>query len=149
MNEERRQILDMLAQGKLNVEEAERLLRAVDGGGPGAVAPAAAAETHAAKLRPRFLRVLVTHGEVEHVNVRVPIGVLRAGVKLGAVLPDSVRAEFESQAHGRMNRGDIPFDLSKLSGDNIDDFIAALSDEGIEVMAGDGADHVHIRVFCE
>jgi len=29
------------------------------------------------------------------------------------------------------------------------EIIAALSDEGIEVTAGDGAEHVHIRVYCE
>ena len=40
MKDERRQILQMLADGKINADEAERLLTALEGdGGSGAAAP--------------------------------------------------------------------------------------------------------------
>ena len=50
MNEERRKILDMLAQGKITVEEAEKLLAAVGETGTGSGAAAARGRRRAALL---------------------------------------------------------------------------------------------------
>ena len=76
MTENRRQILEMLAAGKITADEAERLMSAVE-------APSAAntgtngATATAVKPRPKYLRV-VMHDESKgnsptEVNVRIPM----------------------------------------------------------------------------
>ena len=73
MNENRRRVLEMTAQGKLSAEEAERLLSALDEGrapDSGGVAPVPPGDA-------KYLRIVVEPGpevgpEGEHVNIRVP-----------------------------------------------------------------------------
>jgi len=99
MNEDRRRILDMLAQGKVSVEEAEQLLEAVTASAPPAGAEAAAEggadAKPGAKKDPRYCHVTVLApgkdgGMAEKVNVRVPFSLVRSGIKLGAMLPKLV-----------------------------------------------------------
>jgi len=140
MSEERHRILEMLSQGKINVDEAERLLKAVEPG-------AAEDRTHAVAVarKPKYLRVMVEEAEKgEIVNVRVPIQVLRAGVKLGALIPHNafVKVDGVVEAHGG-----IPFDLNNLSPENIEELIDALSDGGVDVNIEQGK--VRVRIFCE
>ena len=79
MNEHRRQILQMLAEGKINADEAERLITATE-------EPASKTSEQRSVVRPKFLRVLVDAEEGSRgydgptkVNVRVPMQLLRAG----------------------------------------------------------------------
>ena len=88
MSEERKRVLQMLAESKITAEEADRLLGAMDGG----AAPASTTTLPAPK-KARYLRVLVdaedpAQGPVK-VNVRVPMQLLRAGVRLTALIPRS------------------------------------------------------------
>ena len=82
MNENRRKILDMLAAGQITADEAERLMTALE------KEPAASGATNDAavpKPKPKYIHVLVEdngHGKNPKVNVRVPMQLLRAGVKL-------------------------------------------------------------------
>src|SRR5262245_52925712 len=96
MNENRKQILDMLAAGRITADEAERLLAALEPEpGIGARAQAAgSAKSTGPKTRPKYLRVLVEVDEsmtgnkgLSTVNVRVPMQLLRAGVRLAALIP--------------------------------------------------------------
>ena len=86
MNDNRRQILDMLAEGKVTAEEAERLIAALERGGVPAARPPG---------NFKYLRVLVDANDPldgpTKVNVRVPMQLLRAGVKLTGVIPDRAR----------------------------------------------------------
>ncbi len=96
MNENRRQILEMLAAGKITADEAERLLAALepDSSGTtgeflGSVAGGNGTKSAAPKSRAKYLRVLVEADEgmtgmkgQTTVNVRVPMQLLRAGVRL-------------------------------------------------------------------
>jgi hypothetical protein len=64
MNENRRQILEMLAAGKITADEAERLIAALESGsgaaaGAGSAAGGAGANSTAVKTRAKYLRVLV------------------------------------------------------------------------------------------
>jgi len=142
MNEQRKQILEMLAEGKLTVDEAERLLAALD------TEPAAVAETNPEQLprpkRPKYLRVVVDakeNGEQAHVNVRVPIQLLRAGVKLAGLIP----AKALDQANDELQRSGMPIDLTKLKPEDIDELIDHLGDLTVDVT--DHESKVH--VFCE
>src|SRR5579864_2227307 len=95
MSENRRQILQMLADGKVTADEAERLIAALEKESASAQAEPARSEV----LRPRakYLRVVVEAQDQHHgggqtkVNIRVPMQLLRAGVKLGALLPREAR----------------------------------------------------------
>ena len=62
MNENRMQVLQMLAAGQITAEEAERLIAALENGGSAGV-PDAGAET-TPKARPKYLRVLVEAEEL-------------------------------------------------------------------------------------
>lgn len=84
MSEERRMILQMLKDGTVSVEEAERLLEAI----PTEDAPppkerSLAPTAQPVPLAPRRLVVLVTEGNTTKVNVKIPFSLVRAGLKLG------------------------------------------------------------------
>jgi hypothetical protein len=136
MNDNRRQILDMLAQGKITAEEAERLLAALERSDAPASRPAG---------NFKYLRVLVDAQDPldgpTKVNVRVPMQLLRAGVKLTGVIPDRAR----EQVNEAMRKEGIPFDINKLTPDNLEDMIEQLRDLTVDV---DNAS-AKVRVFCE
>ena len=84
MNEQRKDILDLLAAGEVTAAEAEQLIAAIERDQP----PAAPGLDPAASRK--YLRVLVDaveNGEPGRVNVRVPLQLLRAGVRLAALNP--------------------------------------------------------------
>src|SRR5262249_54457270 len=58
MNEHRREILDMLATGKITADEADRLLAALNRG-ESVGAASAASDSSASRPQPKYLRVLV------------------------------------------------------------------------------------------
>src|SRR5258708_558426 len=92
MNEHRQQVLEMLSAGKVTVEEAERLIAALEKESrSGATINGNESDP---KPKPKYLRVVVEDtgrsGPV-HVNVRVPMQLLRAGVKLASLIPPQAR----------------------------------------------------------
>lgn len=89
-SEEGRQVLRLLADGRIDTEQAFRLLRAL-GDIPGArpAAPAAAREpagdTAPPGLRGRILRIQVLSGGRNTVNIAIPLAIARMGkLKMGA-----------------------------------------------------------------
>ncbi|HEX2761835.1 MAG TPA: hypothetical protein VHM27_15020, partial [Rhizomicrobium sp.] len=112
MKDNRRQILDMLADGKLTAEEAERLIAALERNGVGAT-------VMSESDRIKYLRVLVdTVDPVDgptKVNVRVPMQLLRAGVRLTGVIPASAREE----VNNALRKEGIPFDINNLTPQNL------------------------------
>jgi hypothetical protein len=136
MNDNRRQILDMLAGGKITAEEAERLIAALE-----------RSDLPASRTAGNFkyLRVLVDAQDPldgpTKVNVRVPMQLLRAGVKLAGVIPDRAR----EQVNEAMRKEGIPFDINKLTPDNLEEMIEQLRDLTVDV---DNAS-AKVRVFCE
>jgi len=139
MNEERRRILSMLAEGKISADEAASLLDAMSTGSAGrSPQPATAAS-------PKYLRVLVEGqdgGHAGRVNVRVPFNLIRAGVRLAALLP--------AAAHGPVNKAlkdnGIDIDVSKLKPDDFEELVQHLTDLTVDV---EGAQGEKVRVYCE
>lgn len=81
-NEERMKVLKMVSDGKITAEEATTLLETLDEG----AAPAGAKTVPGVQAIPgRYFRVRVTDGATGkvRVNVRLPVGVINAGLKLG------------------------------------------------------------------
>ena len=140
MNEERRKILDMLAQGKITVEEADKLLAAV---GETETGPAAAADASGPRSW-KYLRVQVDPGPAsesgDRVNIRVPFKLIRAGLKFAAFIP--------REAHDKVNRAfkekGLDIDLARITPQDLEEIVSNLDDMTVEV---DGKDKV--RIFCE
>ncbi len=140
MSDNRKQILDMLAEGKISVEDANRLIAAV-----GAVeVPGPAGGS------PKYLRVLVEANEpgdqgdgITKVNIRVPLQLLRAGVRLTSFIPPVAREHLNDALHEQ----GIAFDINQLKPANVDELIAQLKDLSIDV--DQPSNKVKVRVFCE
>src|SRR5579862_7665966 len=131
MSEDRRQILQMLSEGKISAEEAERLLTALEGAGPPAPL---VAETGAAR-RPKYLRVVVDAVDKHHgsgpvkVNVRVPMQLLRAGVRLGALMPPQAR----DKVNEALQEQGIGIDINQLRPENLEALVDELNDLTVDV----------------
>ncbi len=160
MNENRRQILNMLAASKITAEEADRLLAALESGPRSSDFPAngftngagnaAAADTPRAKAK--YLRVLVEADESARgkggpvsVNIRVPMQLLRAGVRLASLIP--------AQAHQHLDQAlsqhGVPLTLSQIKPENLEELIDHLDDLTIDVAAKEQQANVKVRVFSE
>jgi hypothetical protein len=145
MSENRRQILNMLAEGKINAEEAERLIAALEKEPESAAG--ATAQTVATKPRPKYLRVLVEAQDHHRpdktttVNIRVPMQLLRAGVRLSSLIPPQAR----DRANDALREKGVPFDINQIKPENLDELIEQLNDLSINV----DEDRAKVRVFCE
>ncbi|HZZ35241.1 MAG TPA: hypothetical protein VFE03_05915 [Caulobacteraceae bacterium] len=141
MSEDRRQILGLLAEGKITADEADRLIGAL-----GRVSPAYSASPEPARANhAKYLRVVVdandpTEGHTK-VNVRVPMQLLRAGVRLSSLIPPRARDEINAA----MAREGISFDINQVKPENLEELIEHLSDLTVDV----DADQAKVRVFCE
>ncbi|MFC9970701.1 hypothetical protein ACFVH6_07335 [Spirillospora sp. NPDC127200] len=143
MNEQRRQILQLLAEGKITAAEAERLIDALERQRPDA--PPAAAS--APRPRPKYLRVMVNWADESgadgtgRVNIRVPLQLLRAGVKLAALVPPQALAK----ANTELSRSGVPIDLTELKPQHVEELIEHLDDLTIDLDDSD----TKVQVFCE
>ncbi len=157
MNENRRQILEMLAAGKITADEAERLLAAIEPGTSAVSgeslggAAGSNGANGAGKPRSKYLRVLVEADEEmtgmkgpTTVNVRVPMQLLRAGVRLASLIP----AQAHEQLDEALNRHGVPLTLSQIKPENLEELIDHLEDLTVDVDGKEG-NRTKVRVFCE
>lgn len=143
MNNDRRSVLQMLSDGKINADEAERLLGAMEGSGPVSRPFEGAASGHN-KPPPKYLRVSVDATDDDgptKVNIRVPMALLRAGVRLTSLIP----AEARDQVNAALANNGMPFDLSQLRPENLEELISHLDELTVDVDAQDAK----VRIYCE
>ncbi|NUR89500.1 MAG: hypothetical protein HOY71_35915 [Nonomuraea sp.] len=137
MNEQRKDILGMLAEGKISADEAERLLVAIERDLP--------AVTPGREARAKYLRLVMDFveegGDRSRLNLRVPLQLLRAGVRLAALIPPRAL----EAANAEMARAGVPFDLAQLKPEQLEAFVEHLDDLRIELDSSDG----QMRIFCE
>ncbi len=140
MNEEKRKVLDMLAQGKITVDEADKLLTALNDPSE----EPSAALTPGGKKQWKYLRVLVEPGpgseSNDKVNIRVPFKLIRAGLKFAAFIP----REYQGKVDEAFKEKGLNVDLAKITPEDLEELVSNLDDMTVEV---DGKDKV--RVFCE
>ena len=145
MNDDRRSILNMLAEGKITADEAERLLAALDrGAAPSAVISDAGYPANRAKAK--YLRVQVDtdepgDGGPTKVNIRVPMQLLRAGVRLSSIIPPQARDE----VNAAMRKNGIPFDINQLKPENLEELVDQLGELTVDV----DQEKTKVRIFCE
>jgi hypothetical protein len=144
MNENRKKILEMLAQNKISADEAYRLLCACEEGG----GEKARVEPDT-RVKPKYLRVTVTPGEgqadpahAERVNVRIPMSLVRAGLKLTSLIPP----EALDKANSALREKGINFDVRNIKPGDLEDLVEAMGDMEIDVEGGRGE---KVKVFVE
>lgn len=139
MSAERKKVLELLAQGKITPDEAEKLLNKLDSlSGPAADPESFASESKATDSKPlRYLRVEVEKpGSTENVNVRIPLSFLRASAGLHVLLPQHVQEKLSA------NGIDIG-SFSRLRGQELE---KALRQLDVHVDESGGK---KVRIFCE
>ncbi len=144
MSEETRKILEMLADGRISVEDADRLLERLKAPGTseagnepdmgGSSETAGTGKVDVGKLK--YLRVTVLSADGDKVNIRVPLALVRAGVKLSTVLPREVQEKLDRKG----------VDLSALSTLSGEELIEGLRELNVDVDSKDGD---KVRIFCD
>nr|WSY50549.1 hypothetical protein OG999_10730 [Streptomyces sp. NBC_00886] len=140
MNEQRRQILEMLAEGKVTADEAARLIDALERQQPEAL-PGAASRL---KVRPKYLRVVMEDDSGDgssRINIRVPLQLLRAGVRLTSLIPPQAVAKVNAQ----LNKQGVPIDLGELKPQHLEELIDQLDDVTVDIGDPDSK----IQIYCE
>ena len=153
MSENQTKILDMLAQGKISVAEAQRLLSLLN---TERETPDGNIGSTKNKVIPRYLHVIVEpkpgaqchstgtgtdrdfHGKV---NVRVPFGLIRAGIKLATLIP----SETAGRVNEAMKEKGMDFDLRRMKPEDIEELIIALRDSEVNL----DSDNETIRIYAE
>jgi hypothetical protein len=136
-----RRILDLLAQGKITVDEADQLLRATGASTAAATAPVAESARsagHEAKPSRKWLRMTVDKAAEDgrprrKVNIRVPLSLVRGGMKIGAAIPHIASAAVLRQLR---DQGINLADLSKLDLSDFENALSDLDDTTIDVDGG-------------
>jgi len=142
MSEERKKILNMLADGKISAEDAGKLLDALSGTKEN---PKISKEDNQRYWEegkaPSNLRIKVLSGSGDNVNIKIPIKLIKAGAKLSGVLPDSVKDKVQSKL------GDKGFgiNLNDLNGDNLNSLLSVLTESEIKIIDKDEV----VKIYCE
>ena len=129
----------MLANGKISVEEAERLLAAISEPEQESIQ---GKKTEASKLK--YFRVVVEPGpgseKDERVNIRVPIKLIRAGIKLASLLPNDVQGKVD----GALKEKGISLDFSQINEENLEEIVESLRDLTVDVEGEE-----RVKIYCE
>lgn len=144
MSEDRKRILGLLADGKITADEADSLLDAIAEPAAEAVAPKASRTADWPKGpsgtgTPKFMYVKITGKD--NVDVKVPLGLLRAGLKLTSLIPPQAM----EQINDSMGEHGMSFDFNNLKPEDVEELIASLGDMEVNIDTADGD---NVRVFC-
>ena len=139
MNENSRRVLEMLSEGKVSVDEAERLLSLVDEEPEGTASTRRLAHTRQGSAR--HLRVTVDSDGGDRVDLRVPLALIKAGVKLHTLLPE----EAAKGIRKAMKKNGVDIDHLNLRSDGLEQLIDALSEIEVDVQDEEN----RVRVYCE
>src|SRR6266567_3926261 len=131
MNENRREVLEMLATGQITADEAERLIAALEKGQAGS-SQMDGSEPRG-RPKPRYVRVLVedTKGSENptKVNIRVPMQLLRAGVRLAGLIP----AQARNQVNDALREKGLALDLNQIKPENLEEIVDQLAELTVDV----------------
>jgi hypothetical protein len=130
----------MLAEGKITADEAERLIDALEREQPGPP-PGASPRPN---RRPKYLRVIVLDDSAEgpsRVNIRVPLQLLHAGVRLATLIPPQALTRVNEQ----LSKSGVPIDLTQLKPQDLEELVDQLDEVTVDVDDLDSK----VQVFCE
>jgi hypothetical protein len=151
MSENKKKILEMLAQNKISADEAYRLISAVDGKDDGKSDEGKndIPRMEGVKSKGKYLRVTIVPGphhqdpdHADRVNVRVPMTLVRAGIKLTSLIPPDALDKANSALHDK----GIKFDVRDIKKEDLEELIDALGDMQIDIESSKGD---NVKVFVE
>ena len=137
MVEERKKILEMLANKKISTEEAEKLLNAVESKRNETLKGDASSE---AKI-PKYLFVKVDSTNGDKVNIRVPLKIIRAGIKLKSLIPQDAQDKIDE----KLGEKGVNFKLEDISDENIHELMEALAEFEVNVEDRKGE---NVKIYC-
>ena len=147
MDENKKKILEMLAENKISADEAYQLLSALETGRSTSEETAKSEAT--TKMNSKYLHVHMVSGSEhedrhkgDHVNVRVPMALIRAGMKFTSLLPPEAR----DKVTGALHEKGIDFDVRNLKPEDMDEFMEALGELEVDVVNNDGDT---VKVYVE
>ena len=130
----------MLSEGKITADEADQLLPALEQAQPSTATSLDARP----KGKAKYLRVLVDtleNDEPGRINIRVPLQLLRAGVRLAALIPPQAL----QRANTELTKSGVPIDLTQLKPEELEALVEHLDELTIDVDQPDAK----VRIFCE
>jgi hypothetical protein len=138
MSDDTKRILKMVAAGKITADEGERLLA-------GLAAGQSAPPDDKEKPTPRFLKMVARSidedGKDEGFRMQVPLDLLRAGIKMRALIPKKKREKINEKLKEKGIEGDI----FEMSDDQVNTLISSLCE--IEMEAADSTGS--LRIYLE
>ena len=137
MSEDRKKVLEMLAEGKISVDEAERLLEALKKNTTEMSPQTALTET--LNNLPKYLFVKVDAVDGDKVNIRVPLKLVKAGIKLQALLPQDA----QDKINAKLNKKGL--NLEDFRAENFKDILDALAEFEVNVDDSSGD---KVRIYC-
>ncbi len=144
MSQERMKVLEMLAAGKITAEEAEKLLDAIESTSDSSPNEEKSEEkTGSSTKKLKYFRVIVEpkDGRKEKVNIKIPLGLIKAGAKLSSMIPKSAK----DKVNGALGEKGVDFNIDELNSESLDKMLNALSETCIDVDDEKEA----IRICCE
>jgi hypothetical protein len=147
MSEEKKMILEMLKNGDISVEEAEKLLAAVPDSKQNSDI---ALTSKSSGIRPRKIKITVTDNDTSKnkVDIRIPFSLLKAGLKIGKAsmaLGAKYTGERESQQILELLR---EVDIDEIL-DSIDDGDITLPYTMIDMDNHEDGKNEHIEIVLE
>ena len=137
MSNETKRVLEMVAAGKISVAEGERLIEALSARQP--------EPPEAERPTPRFLKMEAgatgKDGKDEGFRMRVPLDLLRAGIKMRALIPEAKRHKINQ----RLREKGIEGDIFEMSDDQIDTLIRSLGELELEGGDSDGSFRLYLE----
>ncbi|MDA3812475.1 MAG: hypothetical protein PF518_19325 [Spirochaetaceae bacterium] len=136
MNEERMKILNMLSEGKITSEEADKLLSTIETETRKSVDE----NSHDGLPRYFYIHVDSNGDKAEKVDIKVPMALIKAGVNLASLMSDDMQGKVDEALSDK----GIKFKLSDIKKQNLDELVLALRE--LEVNVDGGEDKV--KIYC-
>lgn len=137
MTDDTKRVLELLAQGKITVEEADQLLRAVK---------ETTVDPPASRPVPRWMRISIDKAAIgdrpaRNVSIRVPLSLARSGLRFGAMFPRLAGPKLQDE----LRKQGLDLDFSQIDLSQVETLLNDLGETTIEVDGG----KAQVRVRCE
>jgi hypothetical protein len=131
----------MVAQGKLSIEEAGKLIDLLQKNGGKEMQ--SESQVILKKKNGKYLRVIVESNQGDNVNIRVPMALLKAGLRLSALIPPVAYQKLSEQ----MQQKGVDLDLNQiLKGGNVEEMIESIGEFDVDINSAQGD---RVKVFFE
>jgi len=128
MTDDTKRVLELLAQGKITVEEADQLLRAVK---------ETPVDPPTSRPVPRWMHISIDKTAIgdrpaRNVSIRVPLSLARSGLRFGAMFPRLAGPKLQDE----LRKQGLDLDFSKIDLSQVETLLNDLGETTIDVDGG-------------